>query len=83
MDCLTIVFVLLSTFHVMLIAVERLIAVAFPTKYCIVHSVSYKRITVSASWTSALLLAPGTYVVVVQVTGTDELMSTIGGSSNQ
>ena len=58
-------FVFLSNFHVLAIAIERVVAVAFPTRYSRLDSVCYKTAAVTFMWGFAAALVSTVYVVAL------------------
>ena len=62
-DPLIALFVLLSSFHVMSIAMERLVAVALPRKYSVLDNTCYKFLTVSLIWVVAGLFVGVVYQI--------------------
>ena len=51
-------FVLVSNFHIIAIAIERLVAVKFPMKYSVFTTFKCKTLTICLVWTLAVLFAP-------------------------
>ena len=62
-DCFFFFFVLVSNFHIISIAIERLVAVKFPMKYSIFSTFKCKSLTICLVWTLAVLFAPTITVV--------------------
>merc|ERR1711962_1560771 len=79
MDPLIVLFVLLSNFHVMSIAMERVIAVALPTKYSILDSVCYKSATVTTIWTLAVTIVGIVYGSTYHFLNRDDLTTQVFG----
>lgn len=63
LDCLVIFFILVSTFHVTAIAIERIVAVSMPLKYSLFTTYTCKVFTISFVWSSALVLAPSIILI--------------------
>lgn len=63
LDCLVVFFILVSTFHVTAIAIERIVAVSMPLKYSLFTTYTCKVFTICFVWTSAFILAPGVTLI--------------------
>jgi len=70
LDCLLMFFVLVSNFHIVALAIERLVAVSFPMNYNMFTTLKCKTFTICLVWTLSVLVAPT--VTVVQKIENDE-----------
>ena len=58
LECFIIFFILCSNFHIISLAIERLVAVSFPMNYAIFTTLRCKTFTICLVWTLAVLISP-------------------------
>lgn len=58
LECFIIFFILSSNFHIISLAIERLVAVSFPMNYAIFTTLRCKTFTICLVWTLGVLISP-------------------------
>lgn len=77
LECLMVFFILTSNFHIISLAIERLVAVSFPMNYAIFTTLRCKTFTICLVWTLAVLVSPA--ITLVSKIYYDQKVENVGG----